>query len=70
MLLSQNIGSWIVEELGKLHDQIGVFNEMLQKIDDLSSLLDFYDERVYRLSESILTKGMPESSSQSLLWLS
>lgn len=57
MLINQNIGSWIVDEMEALHIQVRLFGDMLSQIDDLSKLIEFYDEKITRPMHSILEKS-------------
>lgn len=57
MLIYQNIGSWILDDMEDLHGQVRVFGEMLRHIEDLSKLIEFFEEKIERPVQSMRNRG-------------
>ena len=56
MIINQKIGSWIVDDMEVLQQQVRLFGDMLAQIDDLSKLIEFYEEEIARPLQTIVNK--------------
>lgn len=57
MYNSQNFGSWLLDDMQQLDYHVRLFGDMLRNIDDLSNLLDFYQDKISGPSAEMLAKG-------------
>lgn len=65
MIINQNIGSWIVHEMEGLQRQVRLFGDMLSQIDDLSKLIEFYEDEIARPLQTIVSKSRSMSLAKS-----
>ena len=46
MLIDQNIGSWILDEMETLHREVRLFGEMIAQVEDFSKLIELYEDKI------------------------
>lgn len=64
MLINHNIGSCIRDDVEDLHRQVRVFGDMLRQIEDLSKLIEFFEEKIERPLQAMRKRGRTHSLAQ------